>query len=115
MEESINNITALLTDVSLSTLTLNSTTSTGPTTKSPAFIEYMKYYNLTRNLKQTYLGYVMTAICIIGVIANILNIVALTQIIKKSKLPVYRCFLGLAVADLLVRIVFFLFIYLLFL
>ena len=72
------------------------------TTPSEAFLEWQKYYDTSRDLFHRGTGIAMAVICIIGVIANILSIYVLSMIIRRSKLPVYRCFLGLAVADFLV-------------
>ena len=77
---------------------------TGPTTKSPAYYEYMRYLELIKDFTYPLLGITLTIICIVGMLANILNVVALSMIIKKSKLPVYRCFLGLAIADFMVSL-----------
>lgn len=79
--------------------------STGNTTgPSQALIEFLEYYDKMKDLMYPTMGVTMTIICIVGMVANLLNIIALSRIIKKSRLPVYRCFLGLAVADFLVRL-----------
>ena len=81
---------------------IDSATVLWTTTPSEAFLEWQKYYDTSRDLFHRGTGMAMAVICIIGVIANILSIYVLSMIIRRSKLPVYRCFLGLAVADFLV-------------
>lgn len=65
--------------------------------------EFEKYSEKIQNLTH-YTGITLFIISLIGICSNTLNIAILSQIVKKSKLPVYRCFLGLAVADLLVSL-----------
>lgn len=64
----------------------------------------LEMYYQVKNLYHTWLGVVMTALCCIGMVTNLLNIVALTTIARRSKLPVYRCFLALSVADFMVSV-----------
>lgn len=72
------------------------------TEMSPRLREYLTYLNMTKDFLHPTMGISLTVICIIGMLANTLNIIALSMIIRKSKLPVYRCFLGLAIADFMV-------------
>ncbi|XP_067942069.1 mas-related G-protein coupled receptor member A6-like [Watersipora subatra] len=69
------------------------------TTTNEAMRVYMGFYHKTRDFLHPSLGVAFTIVCILGMLANIMNIIALSAIIRKSKLPVYRCFLGLAIAD----------------
>lgn len=70
------------------------------------YAELDRYVAKTKELLWKTSGVAVTTICIIGMLANMLNVIALVTIIRKSKLPVYRCFLGLAIADFMVSQIF---------
>lgn len=73
-----------------------------PTTTNPEFAAYWAAYDRTVVLYHIAFGIILSIICIIGIVANILNITALSMIVSNSKLPVYRCFLALSIADIMV-------------
>lgn len=62
-----------------------------------------EHYLKTQSAYHIWHGCVPTVICSVGMIANILNITVLSVIVRRSRLPVYRCFLALSVADFMVR------------
>lgn len=90
-----------------STLNATATYSTPffESTHSAEYLEWEKYYIKNSKLYHAGAGVAVAIICIIGFIANILSITVLSMILRRSKLPVYRCFLGLAIADFLVSII----------
>jgi len=76
-------------------------------TLSEKEVLFWESYERIAQLYHIALGYVMVIMCLAGMAANILNMVALGMIVRRSKLPVYRCFLGLAVADFMVSAFYF--------
>lgn len=63
---------------------------------------YHEYRALLQGVYHGVMGIGLVVLCLIGVIANILSMIVLSMTIRRSKLPVYRCFLGLSIADFMV-------------